>query len=137
MEIVLSISAIVLSFASLVWQLVTHRFNGDRVVVELGTSIPVGAAFLPTCRAITAMNRGRTAVTVNTVALDVGHGSAAQIVPHLVHPLSDPLPCRLEPGASATWAYPIEIDRQVLAGHPRRRAAVSLATGRRRLSKKA
>jgi hypothetical protein len=137
MEIVVSLLALALSVASLTWQVITHALSGDRVVVQLGTSIPVGAIdYLPNCRSITAQNRGRTPVSVTSIALDVGKGLSAQIATHLVGPLSDPLPIRLEPGASASWAYPISVDDEVRQSHPRRRAVVSLGTGRRRHSKR-
>lgn len=137
MELVISLLALALSVASLAWQVITHALSGDRVAVQLGTSIPVGAIdFLPNCRAITAQNRGRTPVSVTSIAIDVGGGQSAQIAHHLVGPLSDPLPIRLDPGASASWAYPISIDDQIQQTHPRRRALVRLGTGRTRYSKR-
>jgi hypothetical protein len=135
-DITISVLALALSVVSLTWQVVTHTLSGDRVVVHLGTSIPIGADLLPNCRSITAQNRGRTAVTVTSIALDVGKDMSAQIAVHLVGPLSDALPIRLEPGASASWAYPIAVDDEVRQSHPRRRAVVSLGTGRRRYSKR-
>lgn len=61
MELVISLVGLALSVASLAWQVITHALSGDRVAVQLGTSIAVGAIdFLPNCRAITAQNRGRT-----------------------------------------------------------------------------
>lgn len=137
MELVISVLALVLSVASLTWQIATHHLNGDRVVVQLGTSIPVGAAgFLPNCRSITARNRGRTAVTVTSVAVDVGNGKTAQIGAQLVGALSDPLPHRLEPGASASWAYPITVDDEIRRNYRRVRALVCLGTGRTIYSKR-
>ena len=89
MELVISLLALALSVASLAWQVITHALSGDRVAVQLGTSIPVGAIdFLPNCRAITAQNRGRTPVSVTSIAIDVGGGQSAQIAHHLVGPLS-------------------------------------------------
>lgn len=129
--------ALALSVVSLLWQVITHVLSGDRVVVQLGTSIPVGGLdYLPSCRSITAQNRGRTAVTVTAVALDVGGGRSAQVITHMVGELSDPLPVRLEPGASASWAYPIVVDERIRESHPRRRAMASLGTGKRRYSRR-
>lgn len=136
-EITISLLALALSVASLTWQVITYALNGDRVAVQLGTSIPAGAiGYLPNCRSITAQNRGRTPVSVTSIAIDVGGGQSAQIAPHLVGPLSDPLPIRLEPGASASWAYPISVDDQIRQTHPRTRALVRLGTGRTRYSKR-
>lgn len=134
METLIAICALLLSLTSLLWQFFTHWMNGDRVIVRLGTSIPVGPVNLPVCRTITAMNRGRIAVTVSGIGLDVRDGRHAHVSSHLVGAISDRLPMRLEPGSSASWAFPVEIDEEVLRDHPRRRAVVSLGTGRRRYS---
>lgn len=137
MELIIAGLALALSVVSLLWQVVTHVLSGDRVAVSLGTSIPVGGiAHLPNCRTITAQNRGRTAVTVTSVAIDVGDGRSAQVGAQLVGPLSDVLPFRLEAGSSASWAYPISVDEEIVAAYPRRRARVSLGTGRTRYSRR-
>lgn len=129
--------ALALSGVSLLWQVITHVLSGDRVIVHLGTSIPVGGLeHLPICTLITAQNRGRTAVTVTAVALDVGAGEAAQIITQIVREISDPLPIRLEPGASASWAYPSFVDEKIRADHPHPRAMVSLGTGKKRYSRR-
>lgn len=73
-------------------------------------------------------------MTVSGVGLDVGDGRHVHVSSHLVGTISDQLPVRLEPGSSASWAFPVKIDEEVLRDHPRRRAVVSLATGRHRYS---
>lgn len=137
MELVLAVVALVLSVASLVWQIASHVLSGDRVVVSEGTSIPVGGMdYLPRCHSITAANRGRTAITVTSIALDVGGNRHAQVAMHLVPELSSSLPARLDPGDSATWAFPLSVDAEVRRAHPDARAIVQLATGRARRAKR-
>lgn len=133
---VVSLVALALSVASLTWQVAAHRLTGHRVVVHMGTSIPVGGAeqVVPICRTITTENRGRAAVTVNAVALDVGGGRSAQVALHFVDRLSDGLPVRLEPGSSASWAFPIDVDEEIAAQYPRSRAMVTLGDGHRKYS---
>jgi hypothetical protein len=75
-------------------------------------------------------------VTVTSVAVDVGNRRAAQIGAQLVGALSHPLPHRLEPGASASWAYPITVDDEIRRNCPRLRAMVCLGTGRTIYSKR-
>lgn len=137
MELVLAVVALVLSVASLIWQIASHVLSGDRVVVSEGTAMPVGGIdYLPTCRSITAANRGRTAVTVTSIALDVGANQFAQVAMHIVPQLSSALPVRLDPGDSASWAFPLSVDEEVRRAHPGARAVVGLATGRTRRAKR-
>lgn len=135
--LLLAILALVLSVVSLLWQVASHVLSGDRVTVTEGTSLPLsGRDYLPDCRSITAANRGRTAVTVTSTAIDVGRSQAAQIGMYLVTEMSDPLPTRLEPGTSASWSFPISVDEEIQRSNPRSRAMVRLATGRTRYAKR-
>lgn len=133
----IAVLALALSVFSLLWQVTSHVLSGDRVTVTEGTSIPVGGLdYLPDCRSITAANRGRIAVTVASIALDVGHNRTAQVGMRLVPELSDPLPTRLEPGASASWHFPLALDEEIRREYPRARAMVRLATGKARYAKR-
>jgi len=42
MELILSITAIVLSLISLLWQVRSHALDGHRIKVSVGSAIPVG-----------------------------------------------------------------------------------------------
>ncbi|MGD7708328.1 hypothetical protein [Microlunatus sp. Y2014] len=77
MELVLALVAIILSVVSLAWQIASHRLSGHRVVVRLGSAIPVGPVgdLYPPCRTIEVTNKGRGPVTVNWLfRLVVGAG---------------------------------------------------------------
>ena len=131
MELFLAILALILSATSLLWQVAAHFLEGDRVTVTEGTSIPIDRlSNIPDCRFITASNRGRTAVTVSSIALDIGRNRTAQIGISLIPELSDQLPARLEPGMSATWNFPLSIATDVQNNFPRARGMVKLATGK-------
>ena len=137
MELSLAILALILSITSLLWQVASHFLNGDRVIVTEGTSIPIGGLdYLPDCRSITAANRGRTAVTVTSVALDIGQNRTAQIGIHVIPETSDQLPARLEPGMSATWHFPLSITTEVQSTFPKARGIVKLATGKTRYARR-
>lgn len=127
----MSLIAILLSVVSLTWQIVAHWLNGHRVVVTMGSAIPLSPGDrTPDCVTITASNRGRVAVTVTSVAVDVGDGRTVPVSMWLIEEMSDRLPIRLEPGSSATWAYPYDVDDRIVSAHPVRRAIVGLGTGR-------
>jgi hypothetical protein len=103
---VLAIVAIVLSGASLGWQMLTWRQAGAVVTVIARQSFPAGSDDGEPYVEILARNKGRSAVTVNHWGLmhpnggRMGFGAAA--------PWSASCPHRLEPGASDSWFVPTE-----------------------------
>ena len=104
---VLSITAIVLSGASLAWQVITWRGSGARVKVSAvdegyDDKLP-GSQYVR----IVARNVGRSAVTVNDYGL-LGYNlplwlPGSQLGHHVEHGNSAPIPYRLEPGSDAAW----------------------------------
>ncbi len=99
---ILSITAIVLSGASLGWQMLSWRRGGAIVTVTATTAIP---AYGPTLGEphveVTAVNTGRSPVTVNSWGLKLADGRKMAILESASWSAS--LPHRLEPGASASW----------------------------------
>lgn len=99
---VLSITAIVLSGASLSWQILTWRQSGAVVTVTARTAMPTyGAEVGDPHLQITAANKGRSPVTVNSLGLKLPDGRHLAIMEWA--PWSASIPHRLEPGADASW----------------------------------
>jgi hypothetical protein len=99
---ILSIMAIVVSCASLGWQVVSWRQSGAVVTVTARTAMPtygdrVGDPHVQ----VTAANKGRSPVTVKNWGLKLPDDRHMAIMDHA--PWSAPLPHRLEPGADASW----------------------------------
>ncbi len=99
---ILSITAIVVSGASLGWQVLTWRQSGAVVSVTASTALPtygdrVGDPHVQ----ITASNKGRSPVTVQSWGLKLPDDRHLAILEWA--PWSASCPHRLEPGAAASW----------------------------------
>jgi hypothetical protein len=129
----LSIIAIVLSVAAFGFQVRTWRQSGPVVDVTAFQSLPVGPGTAGEWHlAITAINKGRSPVTVKTFGLklpDRRHMAIMQWAP-----FSASLPHRLEPGSDATWYIDTDAIKESCAAegvrHQDLTAFVSLGDGR-------
>jgi hypothetical protein len=102
---ILSITAIVVAGASLMWQIVTWRQSGPVVTVRARTAMPtygdrVGDPHVH----VTAANTGRSPVTVKNWGLRLPDDRHMMITEQ--ESWSASLPYRLEPGADASWFVP-------------------------------
>jgi hypothetical protein len=98
----LSIIAIVMSAASLGWQVITWQKGGPVVDVTVSTSMPTyGDRVGDPHVTVTAMNTGRSPVTVNGWGLRCPDGQNMVMINNLAW--STPLPHRLEPAADGKW----------------------------------
>lgn len=98
----LSIAAIVIALASLGWQVVTWQQSGPVIRVTTGTAFfTVGPQISEPYIFVTAANKGRGPVTVNSWGLKLPSGRHIVKIQPVAQ--SESLPCRLEPGADASW----------------------------------
>ncbi|MGI5214962.1 hypothetical protein [Plantactinospora sp. CA-290183] len=99
--VVLSIIAIVMSAASLLWQVVSWRRSGPVVTVTVAQSLaafPTGAEWFTS---VTARNTGRAPITVTGWGFQTPDGgSVVQLRPVA---WASPVPYRLEPGSEGSW----------------------------------
>jgi hypothetical protein len=108
--------AIVLSVASLTWQIVSWRRSGSVVTVRVAQFFPVydqGLGDLYT--SVTAHNSGRAPVTVTGWGLRLPSGGTIVMTRNL--PWFSPLPYRLEAGAEGSWAISTDDVRASCAEH--------------------
>lgn len=111
---VLAIIAIVLSGASLIWQMVTWSRSGAVVGVTVAQSFPTyGADIGDPHVTVTAANQGRSAVTVQSWGLRLADGRSLAILDYA--PWSATTPYRLEAGDSASWYVETTVIRDACA----------------------
>jgi hypothetical protein len=127
--LVLAIVGVVLSVASLTWQLATFLLTASRVRAHLrhggvgrgGISFgPPGTfmggrlaeqGFSKELIGVEVFNRGRVGVNITSWRIQAGRESYRPVGDQL----GPQLPHRLEPGASASWFAPMETVRRVVA----------------------
>lgn len=134
---ILSIVAIVLSVASFGWQVHTWYQSGAVVEVTALQSLPVygprGAGDWHV--SITAINKGRSPVTVKMAGLKLPDGRQMAIMEY--SPWSAGFSHRLEPGADASWYVDTDVIKRSCAGEGVRHqdmiayVTLALATGGR------
>ncbi len=131
--IVISIVALVVSAASLTWQVVSWKRSGPVVRVTANQSLPIfdhgpGDAHV----AVTARNSGRAPVTVTGWGLRFPDGQTFVVMHEL--PWSTPLHHRLDAGAEGSWMVSTqEVKRECAARGVRHQdltAFVRLGNGR-------
>ena len=132
---VLAIIAILLSLASLAWQVVSWRRSGAVVSVTATQTLPLyGNRNQPGDWHVdvTARNSGRSPITVNSWGLRMPNGQTMVMPGNLSWSAS--LPHRPEPGANASWFIATEDVKRTCAEHGVRYqdlvAYVKLADGR-------
>lgn len=129
-----SLIAIVLSVAALGFQVRTWRQSGPIVEVTACQGLPVtpGAGAGDWHLNVTAINKGRSPVTVNNFGLKLPDKRQMAILQRA--PWSASLPHRLEPGSSAAWYIDTEAIKQSCAAegvrHQDLTAFVTLGDGR-------
>lgn len=129
---VLAIFAVMLSCASLSWQIISWRRTGPRVIVTASQSLPMydqgpGEWMV----AVTARNRGRSATTVTNWSLEFPDGG--NLVMRRQMQWTPSLPHRLEAHSEATWfietdAVKVECAQRGVQ-YTDLRAVVNLASG--------
>jgi hypothetical protein len=102
---ILSITAIVISCVSLAWQVVTWRQSGPVITVTVSQAMPtygpgMGTSVGEPHVCVTAANSGRSPITVKNWGLKLADGRTLAM---RGTSWSAALPCRLEPGADASW----------------------------------
>ena len=100
---VLSLVAIVLSGASLAWQIITWQRTGAVVQVLSYRVFDKGreGSSRTSYRLVVARNVGRSPMTVNWVGAETKFGRSVDA--QTDHPDASPIPHRLEPGSDARW----------------------------------
>lgn len=136
--LIVSVLALLVAAASLVWQVTSWRRSGPRVKVETANSFPVfdrldGGRDLGDHHVeVKAYNRGRAPVTLTAWGLQLPGGRTAI---SRGTAWSAPMPHRLEPGAEAGWHLPADEVRAVCAEQGvtfrQVRGFVALAGGKR------
>jgi hypothetical protein len=102
---ILSITAIVISCLSLAWQVVAWVGSGPVIRVTVSQALPtygpgMGTSVGEPHVCVTAANSGRSPITIKNWGLKLPDGRTLAI---LGKPWSAVLPCRLDPGADASW----------------------------------
>jgi hypothetical protein len=92
----IAIVALVLSIASLSWQMITWSRSGPKVVVRATPGITVGSLENVEHVAIIVTNEGRAAATISSVGFTMTTGQQLVSVGSYILPAE--LPKRLEPG---------------------------------------
>ena len=138
-SLAVAIAGLVLAAVALTWQAATFLMTGSRLKVDSrqgatdGRGIVHGAPGHETRELLLAQgytqevlgaevfNRGRTGVNVTGIRAVTSRGISCTPVADLLGP---PMPHRLEPGASASWFFPLAPVRAAIAtsaeelGHP-------------------
>jgi hypothetical protein len=138
-SLIVSLVALGLSVVSIGWQAWTWRRSGAVVKVTASQSFPVfGSDVGDPHVSVTATNKGRSPVTVNSWGFETPTGNKIFVTQPLSW--STPLEHRLEPGTEASWyAVTEEIVNTCRDNGVRYqdlRAWVRLGTGRRVYSRK-
>lgn len=131
--LVLSIVALIVGAASLMWQVISWKRSGPVVGVTATQSLPIfDHGPLDWYVAVTAQNSGRAPVTVTGWGLRFPDGQTFVMVRNL--PWSAPLPHRLDAGAEGSWMIPTdEVKKECAARGVRHQdltGFVRLANGR-------
>lgn len=112
--LIVSIIAIVISFASMVWNGVSWKLDGARLDVTTSHSVVMPAMGNIRCLAITVVNRGRMATIINNLAILCDDEDRKLIFAPHAYPLGMEIPKKIEAGEEVAYFLAIDAMAEVL-----------------------